>query len=295
VDEVVPLLQSSIDPKIEVQIEKDPNLWVAMADTGQIGQVLMNLLVNARDALPDGGCIKIATENVTISEEEVKPLSEARPGEYICLSVSDNGLGMSTEVQQRIFEPFFTTKSPGHGTGLGLSVVYGIVTGHHGWIDVESSEGKGTKFRVYLPQFKGQAAKERETTNEALPHGKEKILIVDDQQIILDVGGAILKRAGYQVLTAEDGIKAIELYKANPDEIDLVILDLSMPRMSGRETLIELRKLNPKLKVMISSGYDDRNSITDLISKGACGFLQKPYRIHQILQAVRKVIDLDRL
>jgi PAS domain S-box-containing protein len=295
VDEVVPLMRRTIDPKIELHIEKDPNLWVTMADTGQMGQVLMNLLVNARDAMPDGGRITIRTQNVTLSEEEISLASEARTGEFICLSVEDEGAGMSAEIQSRIFEPFFTTKEPGQGTGLGLAVVYGIVSGHHGWIDVETREGAGTKFRVFLPQYKGTMIPESEPLPEHLPRGDERILLVDDQQIILDVGGAILRRAGYQVITAEDGVKALEIYRAERDSVDLVILDLSMPRQSGRETLLDLLKLNPKVKVMISSGYDDRNSVADLIAKGARGFLQKPYRIHQILQAVRKVLDLERM
>jgi two-component system cell cycle sensor histidine kinase/response regulator CckA len=183
------------------------------ADSSQISQVLMNLCVNARDAMPDGGILTLETRNITLDEEYARTVLEARPGRYVCLSVSDTGFGMSPEVQARLFEPFFTTKEVGQGTGLGLSMVYGIVKGHDGFINVYSQEGRGTTFHVYLPVVE-LAVEERKVEGLAWPTGTETILLVDDEEMVRALGQAVLEPCGYTVLMAEDGVQALEVYQA---------------------------------------------------------------------------------
>jgi PAS domain S-box-containing protein len=291
IDEALQLMRRTINPLIEIRLEKAPDLSIIQADAGQINQILMNLLLNSCDAMPNGGTITIRSENVSIEEEYCRLKGEAVPGKYVKLSVSDNGSGIAPENLNLIFDPFFTTKEVGKGTGLGLSMVYGIVKGHKGWIDVESELGNGTHFSIYLPISKEDEIKEKEIL-EDFPRGKkETILLVDDEDMVRDLGSEILERFGYKVMLAENGVEAALIYEQKLSEINLVILDLSMPRKSGRETLKDLLRLNPQVKVIVSSGYDKSGPVQQLLEIGAKGFVQKPYKMAEMLNTVRKVLE----
>ena len=290
VEETRNLLERSISKGIIIELNLEPELWAVEADPSQISQVLMNLCLNARDAMPEGGTLILETHNVTLDEEYARTVLEARPGRYVRLSVSDTGCGMSPQVQARLFEPFFTTKEAGKGTGLGLAVVYGIVKGHGGFINIYSQEGRGSTFHVYLPAIM-LAVPEREVEGWELPTGRETILLVDDEEVVRALGQRVLESCGYTVLTAEDGIRALEVYQAHPGEIALVVLDLVMPRMGGLECLQRLRELDPQVKVLISTGYTARSPAQELVAKGALGVVEKPFRLRDFALAVRRALD----
>jgi CheY-like chemotaxis protein len=215
---------------------------------------------------------------------------EARPGRYMRLSVSDTGCGMSPEVQDRLFEPFFTTKGMSEGTGLGLATVYGIVKGHEGFIQVYSEEGRGSTFHVYLPAME-RTVEERKVEGLEWPTGTETILVVDDEDGVRALGQAVLEDCGYSVLMAEDGVQALEVYRAHRGEIALVVLDVIMPQMNGLECLQRLREMDPDVKVLISTGYTARDLAQELVAEGALGVVGKPFRIQDFATAVRTAID----
>jgi two-component system cell cycle sensor histidine kinase/response regulator CckA len=290
VEETHDLLERSIPKGIAIELRLESELWAVEADSSQISQVLMNLGVNARDAMPDGGTLTLETRNVTLDEEWARAILEARPGRYVRLSVSDTGCGMSPEVQARLFEPFFTTKEVGQGTGLGLSIVYGIVKGHKGFINVYSEEGRGSTLHVYLPVIEG-AVEEREVEGLELPAGTETILLVDDEEMVRALGQAVLEPCGYTVLMAEDGVQALEVYQAHQGEIGLVVLDVIMPQMGGFECLRRLRELDPRVRVLISTGYTARGLAQELVAEGALGVVEKPFQIHDFATAVRGALD----
>jgi hypothetical protein len=290
VKETHDLLERSISKEIAIELRLASGLWAVEADPSQISQVLMNLCVNARDAMPEGGTLTLETRNVTLDEEYARMVFDAQPGRYVRLSVSDTGSGMSPEVQARIFEPFFTTKEVGEGTGLGLSVVYGIIKGHHGFIQVYSQKGQGSTFHVYLPAIE-VAAEERETEEAEWPAGTETILVVDDEEGVRALGQAVLERCGYTVLMAEDGLQTLEVYQAHREEIALVVLDVIMPRMGGQGCLRRLRELDPQVKVLISTGYTARELAEKLVAEGALGMVEKPFQIRDFATAVRKALD----
>jgi two-component system cell cycle sensor histidine kinase/response regulator CckA len=290
VEQTRALLERSIPKEITIELRLESELWVVEADSSQISQVLVNLCVNARDAMPDGGTLTLETRSVTLDEEYARMVLEARPGRYVCLSVSDTGCGMSAEVQARLFEPFFTTKEVGQGTGLGLSVVYGIVKGHNGFINVYSREGRGSTLHVYLPAIES-AVEEKEVEGLELPTGTETILLVDDEEMLRALGQAVLEPCGYTVLMAEDGVQALEVYQAHRGEIALVVLDVIMPQMDGQECLRRLRELAPQVRVLISTGYTARGLAQELVAEGALGVVEKPFRIRDFAVAVRAALD----
>ncbi len=290
VEETRDLLARSLPKEITIKLRLDSELWAVEADPSQLSQVLMNLCVNARDAMPNGGILTLETRNVTLDEEYARTVLEARPGRYVCLSVSDTGCGMSPEVQARLFEPFFTTKERGKGTGLGLAVVYGIVKGHGGFINVYSEEGRGSTFHIYLPAI-ALTAKEKEVEMLELPAGTETILLVDDEEAVRELGQRVLGRCGYTVLTAENGVQALEVYQAHQKEIALVVLDAVMPQMGGRECLRRLQELDPQVKVLISTGYTADDSAQKLIAEGALGVVEKPFQLQDFAIAVRAALD----
>jgi two-component system cell cycle sensor histidine kinase/response regulator CckA len=292
VEETVRILQRTIDPRITVVVKTTPDLWTVQADSSQVNQVLMNLCLNARDAMPEGGRLLLETENVEADPEFVRRHAEARPGQFVRLRVSDTGQGIPEEIQSRIFEPFFTTKGPDKGTGLGLSMVFGIVKQHQGWIECSSTPGRGTTFDVYLPRCSGErpAVVSFPTTPPLRPNGKETILLVDDEDMIRNLCRLFLEQAGYQVILAEDGQKAVELFRREHSRIDLVILDLSMPRLSGRDTLGRLVRIDPSVRVLVSSGYAAEEKDTSDI-EGVLGFIPKPYRRIDLLTKVRTTLD----
>ena len=276
--------------KKEINICKtyQKSIWTVEVDQGQIGQVLMNLIVNAWQAMPDGGVLSIGTANITLDAKYVKPF-QLEPGRYVKLSVRDTGVGMDKKIQKRIFEPFFTTKEMGRGTGLGLATVYGIIKNHDGFIEVKSKKGEGTTFNVYLPATDMEIVDDKRL-EEALVRGSEHVLLVDDEDLIVDVGEKILVRMGYSVLVARSGREAIEIYRQKKNDIEMVILDMIMPDMSGGETYDKLRQINPDIKVLLSSGYSLRGQAKDILARGCSGFIQKPFDMSALSNKIREVL-----
>jgi PAS domain S-box-containing protein len=277
--------------KKEINIYKDYQkfVWTVEVDQGQIGQVLMNLFVNAWQAMPDGGALSIATANVTLDANYVKPF-QVKPGRYVTVSITDTGQGMDEKIKKRIFEPFFTTKEMGRGTGLGLATVYGIVKNHDGFIEVDSKKGEGSTFKVYLPAAKIEVVQEKRA-DEKLVRGSENVLLVDDEDLIIDVGERILKRMGYTVLVARSGREAIEIYSEKKSEIEMVILDMIMPDISGGEVYDRLREINQDIKVLLSSGYSLRGQARDILARGCKGFIQKPFNMRELSHKLREVLE----
>ncbi|MFH1114465.1 MAG: PAS domain S-box protein [Pseudomonadota bacterium] len=285
-------LQRTIPKMIDIDLVLAEDLARIHADPTQVDQVLMNLAVNARDAMPEGGKLVIETSNVVIDEDHAGSHLEAEPGPYVLLRVSDTGSGMDKETLEHIFEPFYTTKGPGQGTGLGLAMVFGIVRQHHGFINCYSEVGRGTTFKVYLPPVTSGTLLSDEPVVTSIPRGgTETVLLVDDEEFIRDLGARILERSGYKVLTACNGKEALDVYRSNKANISLVILDLVMPEMGGKQCLGELLKIDPKARVLIASGFAANGQTKEAIETGARDFVGKPYNMKGMLQTVREVLD----
>jgi len=259
------------------------------ADQNQIEQVLLNLLTNAADAMPRGGDLYIKTENVSHEEIRNKPYDPA-PGLYVHLQVRDTGIGMDKDTKARIFEPFFTTKEMGRGTGLGLASVYGIIKGHSGYIDVESEKYQGATFNIYLPAS-DKIIEETARTPFHFTGGTETILFADDEELVLDVGTEMMKNLGYTVIAARGGKQAVELYRKHKDTIELVILDVVMPDLSGLEACEQIRTINPQAKVILASGYGLDRDIEAKINQGMATFIQKPFDLKNLSQEIRSVLE----
>jgi len=268
------------------------NLWSVRVDPGQIEQVLINLYLNAWHAMPQGGELCIQTENVYLSHHYCKPF-EVPGGNYVKVSVMDTGVGIDEEIIERIFEPFFTTKDVGKGTGLGLASAYGIIKNHNGIIRVYSEKNHGTNFNIYLPSSDLEDPVDAEVNSELLK-GKETILLVDDEEGTILVEKLMLEELGYTVFPARSGKQAIKLYSENKAGFDLVALDIIMPEMSGQDTYDELKKINPKVKVLLVSGYSLNKQIEELIGLGCKGYIQKPFDIVQLSQKIREVMDTTK-
>ena len=278
------------------------DIWPVEVDPGQIEQVLMNLYVNAWQAMPDGGDLYIELENVQLDEHyaRIKPFN-VRPGRFVRLSVTDTGVGMSPETQKRIFEPFFSTKEKGMGTGLGLASAYGITKNHNGFINCYSELGQGKTFNVYFPvcedPYQPEEGMGEDELVQGVPGGSETILFVDDDEEIISVGRKILASLGYAVLVADGGQAAVDLFIEQKGRIDLVILDYVMPGMGGREVFDALIHIQPDVKVLLSSGYSSTDQVAALIDKGCKGFIQKPYDTVKMSRVIRTILDagpLDR-
>jgi PAS domain S-box-containing protein len=293
VNETVSLLERSLDKTITIEVVLDPHLPTVEADAGQLHQVLMNLCVNAKDAMPGGGKLLIETTHALLDEEFARTRVEARPGHFVILSVTDTGIGMDKETLLRIFDPFFTTKEKGKGTGLGLSMVYGIVKAHNGFIRVYSELGHGSTFRVYLPASDKPTEEEQQAAAD-MKGGTETILVVDDEDFVRELAVEVLGGAGYKVLVAANGEEALQIYQEHSSSIDLVLLDMIMPKMNGRETFAKLREVNPRVKVVLSTGYTQNGTVREILDHGALGFLQKPYRSHELLKKIRAALDQER-
>jgi CheY-like chemotaxis protein len=270
-----------------------PSLGQVMADPGQIEQILMNLAVNARDAMPTGGRLTVETSNVVGDEAYVRHHAGARPGAYVVLAVTDTGTGMSAETQARLFEPFFTTKGPGKGTGLGLATVYGIVKQSGGNIWVSSEPGRRTSFKVYLPRVDAvpDAAEGSEEAG-ALPRGHETILLVEDEPDLRDLALEILAMHGYVVLVAAEADEALRLADGHAGRLDLLVTDVMMPGMSGRELAVELAARRPGLRVLYMSGYTADAMAGHGVLEPEIMFLQKPYSPAALAHKVREVLDV---
>jgi PAS domain S-box-containing protein len=259
------------------------------ADAGQIEQVLLNLFVNAADAMPNGGDLTLNTMNVTNEDMKDKPYVPI-PGDYVLLKVTDTGIGMDKETKQRIFDPFFTTKGIGKGTGLGLASVYGIVKGHGGYINVESEKGQGATFYVYFPASKKKVTEDIKGV-ERINAGTGVILLIDDEPIVLSAGVDMLKETGYKVLEAKGGREAVKIYQENKNRINLVILDMIMPDMGGGETYNRIKAINPDVKVLLSSGYSINGQAARILERGCDGFIQKPFSMKELSSKVKDILE----
>jgi len=292
--QVARLLERTIPKMIQIETSLATNLRVINADPLQLEQIIMNLGVNARDAMPEGGRLLVQTSNVALDETFCRTHVGARVGEYVQLKITDTGLGIKPEFQEHIFEPFFTTKGIGEGSGLGLAMVYGIVKNHGGYINFESMPGKGTSFHIYFPVLAAETdtfvAYERKK-DDVLGGNGERILVVDDEPLLLEMVGDLLNRFGYVPIAAESGERAIEILKAETGLIDLVILDLSMPGMGGYRCLKEMLGMKPDLKVIIASGYSANRKVRETLDSGAAGFIAKPYHYNDMLKKIREFLD----
>jgi len=289
--EVRKMLERTIPKMIDIQLFLDEEPTTINADPTQVDQILMNLAVNARDAMPEGGKLVFETENVVLDEEYALSHLNAKPGHYVLLSIGDTGTGMDKDTLDHIFEPFYTTKETGKGTGLGLAMVYGIVQQHGGHIRCYSEPGEGTAFKIYFPALVSDEEPEKKIARPMPQGGSETILLVDDEDMIRDLCSRILTKAGYNVITAFNGKEALELYRERRGKISLVILDLIMPEMGGKQCLQELLQIDASVRVIIASGYSARGPTKDALAAGARGFVNKPYDIRQVLEVVRSVLD----
>ena len=293
IEETRNLMDRTFPKTIEIETNLLDDLGMVNADVGQMDQLLMNLCVNAKDAMPDGGRLRIETRNITVDADYCRLHVGAMPGPHVLIEFLDTGIGMSKEMMDRIFDPFFSTKGWDFrkGTGLGLSVAKGIVEQHGGWMTCESEPAVGTTFRVYLPVIEESPAARKPEPAAATVPGVEKILLVDDEEYVRDLGKRILERAGYKVITAANGKDALEIYARAQSNIALVVLDLIMPQMGGEKCLEALLKINPDVKIIISTGHslDARESL--LPGALSRGFVNKPYEVWQMVQAVRELLD----
>ena len=283
---VTGVLERTQDPRIRIVTSLRPEGGCVPGDPSQLDQVVMNLAINACDAMSEGGRLKITMEPVTLDEAFCREREWMSPGKYLLLSVADTGVGISPENLERIFDPFFTTKAPGKGTGLGLSMVFGIVKNHGGCVDVRSEAGAGAVFRVHLPESPDGAPKEKAEMDPAFPRGRGRILLVDDQEPVREVAKDMLEALGYDVITAADGLEGVSRYRDMWREIDLVVLDMIMPNMSGGDCFRRMKEINPKARVVLSSGYSMDGAIQDVMNEGILAFIQKPYRLEELSRVV---------
>jgi len=275
--------------EIRIHTECQRDLWPVEVDRGQMEQVLVNLYVNAWQAMPEGGDLYLRTKNVTLGREYNGPHGVG-PGDYVELSVSDTGAGMDEETRQRVFEPFFTTREIGGGTGLGLASVYGIIKNHGGVIRLYSELGHGTTFVIYLPASEKELV-ERKEPSEAVLGGTEAVILVDDEDMILEVGKGMLTTLGYKVMVARSGKQAIDLYREYENTTDIVILDMIMPDIGGREVYDRLKMINPKVRVLLSSGYSVDGQASEILQRGCDGFIQKPFNVKELSSKLRQILD----
>jgi CheY-like chemotaxis protein len=295
------LLHRLIGEDVQLQTVLDPKLARVKLDPGQFEQVIMNLALNARDAMSSGGILTLETANVFLEEDYTPAQFHIKTGEYVMLAVSDNGIGMDSATQARIFEPFFTTKEPGRGTGLGLATIYGIVKQSEGYIWVYSTPDVGTTFKIYLP--KCNESVEPNTRSEepdallkaAALHGAETVLVVEDEEAVRGLLRQALQSYGYKVLTARHGLEGLALLSQSDEKIDLILSDLIMPQMGGVELARALRQKQPKIKLVVMSGYTDRVAIQQGVVALCDRYIQKPFSPRQLLVSIREVLDSEGL
>jgi len=283
------IVEETFPKSIALAVRLPEDLWNVVGDSTQLHQVLMNLCVNARDAMDDGGTLELGAENCDLDITSVD--ADAKPGRYVKLKIADSGMGMPPEILQKIFDPFFTTKGPAIGTGLGLSTAVGILRSHGGFIKVDSAVGKGTLFEVYLPATLAPIP-EPEPIQEFAPTFSTggTLLVVDDEMEILKVMQTVLEQGGYEVLTAGDGVSALERYEKHSGRIDLVITDMLMPHMDGIRLIETIRKHNPAVPIVVASGYGEEEREKELATLGVDAFLKKPFNINQLLVMVNRML-----
>jgi PAS domain S-box-containing protein len=293
VGEVEAMLRRLLGADVSIQTELDPGLWYVLADPGQLEQVLVNLVMNARDAMPAGGVVTVTTANRLLQAADDARGNGVRPGGYVTLSVRDTGVGMDVPTQARIFDPFFTTKDPGKGTGLGLATVYGIVEQSGGHIAVESAPGQGATFTIFLPRHEpgAGAVAPGQPGRRGLPTGHETLLLVEDEAAVRSSARRLLERHGYQVVEARHGRDALRILEEGERTIDLVITDLVMPEMGGREMVERVRARHPAMKVLFMSGYSERAVTSDGAMPAGTGFVEKPFTVDQLIRRTREILD----
>jgi CheY-like chemotaxis protein len=289
ISEIRQIAKETFPKSIEVHSDIAPNLWTVCGDATQLHQVLMNLCVNARDALPDGGTLSIGAKNLFLNEQSARMNIDAKTGAYIVITISDTGIGIPPEILDRIFEPFFTTKEVGKGTGLGLSTVIGIVKSHGGFVNVSSKLGQGTKFEVYLPSLEEAPASRVEDAEMPRGHG-ELILVVDDEVAIRQITQTSLETYSYKVLTASDGIEALAMYAQHHEEINVVLIDMMMPAMDGPTTIRTLRRIKPQVKIVAVTGLVSDDKLAQARRLGVQTFLYKPYTTKELLKALDGIL-----
>jgi hypothetical protein len=292
IDEVMKIMRGTFPKNLAIESSPDPHLWPVMGDVTQLHQVLLNLCVNARDAMPDGGTLRLQATNVELNASNTRMLSEATPGAHILLEVSDTGSGIPPEIVERIFDPFFTTKGVGKGTGLGLSTVIGIVKNHGGFVHVTSQPGKGSTFQVYLPAAEdGKVVEPVDAAPAGPPAGNgELVLVVDDEVAITDAARVILELHGYRVMLAADGIEALALFMREAGRIGVVLTDLMMPAMDGLMLIRTLHEMKPELPVIASTGLGEKQQSAELKALGVRTMLNKPYGSDMLLRTVHGVL-----
>lgn len=287
IQEVAQLLQRSLDKRITIEVDLAPNPSMTLGDPSQLQNALMNLALNARDAMPDGGVLAFSDSCVDLDEEQARKLSPGlAPGRYVQVMVADSGTGIPQELLPRIFEPFFTTKERGKGTGLGLASVYGTVQNHRGAISVQTEPGRGSRFTLLLPLLESPAAGATPDASTLRVPAERRVLVVEDEPLVGEMLVGMLQRFGYRADLAMDGVRALEIYREEWSRIDLVILDLVMPKMSGRDTFHAMKAVNPQVRVLLSSGYSVDGEAQQILNQGAFGFLQKPYQSKNLMAAL---------
>ena len=291
VDGMLKMLRRLIGEDIDLAWEPDTNVWPVKMDPAQVDQILANLCVNARDAISGTGKATIRTSNMLLKEADCTKHAGLAPGDYVMLSVSDDGCGMEKGILDKIFEPFFTTKEVGKGTGLGLSTVYGIVRQNEGTVSVESEPGKGTTFKIYIPRHSGEDEAPARTVSDEMPMGNgETVLLVEDDSGILEMCKTMLERLGYRVLAANTPDEAMEMARNHPGDVRLLMTDVVMPRMSGRELAACIVKIRPEIRTLFMSGYTaDAIARHGVLNKGI-HFIEKPFSIHTLASKVRETI-----
>jgi signal transduction histidine kinase len=295
VSDTTALLQKTIGEQIEVKMTLAADLQITRADPSQVEQVLMNLCFNARDAMPKGGHLLIETQNVDLDSHYCKSHADAQPGQYIRLSVSDTGVGMSSATMERIFEPFFTTKEIGQGTGLGLATVMGIIKQHGGFLDVYSEVGKGTAFRVYLPASEGAPEPLRQVADTRIRGGTETILVAEDHDGMREMAREILEALGYRLLLTKNGEEAVHSFEAHKSIISLLLLDVIMPKLDGTDAYERICRIKPGVPVIFTSGYSEHGAaLASLAARGAT-MLQKPYGAKVLARRVRELLDETKI
>ncbi len=289
------LLERSIPRMISIELILDENAWSINADPIQVGQVLLNLGTNAADAMSEGGRLIIETANITLDQDFVRTHNGAKPGKYVLMTVSDTGTGMDPDTLEKIFDPFFTTKEVDKGTGLGLASVYGIVKAHDGYILCYSEPGQGTAFKIYWPAVTFEPGKDQKDsqTRSSLEGGSETILVVDDDNEIRELTSEVLEDSGYQVLSAESGEQALEIFSKKAKDIDLVLMDLNMPGMGGSQCTRKMITLDPSVRILVASGYAANVHGRDVLKFGAKDFISKPFQVNQLLAKVRQVLESE--
>ena len=291
INEVIGLLSRTIDKSICIELDLNGNDETVMGDPGQIHQVFLNLALNARDAMPNGGVLKFSTDTCKVDEDISAQFDGIRPGRYLSVHISDTGCGIPKDILPNIFDPFFTTKGQGQGTGMGLAMVYGIIKNHEGIVHVTSTEGQGTFFQILLPVSQNPTSQSPVQRLTIQRNGSGKILLVDDEEIVRDVASDMIRSLGYDVVTASGGQEAIDYFSKHTDEIDMAIIDVIMPGVGGRECFLGLKNIDPHVRAVLSSGYGQDGRAQEIINEGMLGFIQKPYQLTTLAEGLQKALD----